>query len=75
VKARSTANGIVLKVNQRLRLPQPKNLNPLNLRNGKDNPDIKEESAPPEKKKKTAATTSMGRRIYKLESESMDVDD
>jgi hypothetical protein len=34
---------------------------------------IKEESAPP--KKKAAAIISMGGRIYKLESKSMDLDD
>jgi hypothetical protein len=41
----------------------------------RDEPNIKEESAPPDKKKKVAAIISMGGRIYELECESMDVDD
>jgi hypothetical protein len=41
----------------------------------RDEPDIKEESAPPDQKKKEAAIISMGGRIYELESELMDVDD
>jgi hypothetical protein len=36
--------------------------------------NMTEESAPPDKKKKVAAIISMVRSIYKLESESMDVD-
>jgi hypothetical protein len=36
--------------------------------------NIKEVSASPNKKKKTAAIISMGRRIYELKSESMDMD-
>jgi hypothetical protein len=41
----------------------------------RESQNIKEESAPPEKKKKAAAIISMGRRIYELESESMDVNE
>jgi hypothetical protein len=41
----------------------------------RDEPSIKEASAPPNKKKQVAAILSMGGRIYKLECELMDVDD
>jgi hypothetical protein len=41
----------------------------------REDPNIKEESAPTEKKKKAAAIISIGGRIYELESKLMDMDD
>jgi hypothetical protein len=70
----TTPNSLVLKANRRPELPQPNKASSLNLPKGKGNEiNIKEKSATPVKKEKAATIIFMGGRIYKLESESINM--